>query len=392
LAVQSQHGDSQVIGTLPIEFDFEAVDQALNNYNIAGIGDASTRRIVFYPSWANVYASIDELLAVPSNLRAAPPEFTLLDIGHTHRSGVAVPAVVAEYLHACRLYQMMRSVADLADDGQNRMVFLQTHDEKLTVFLRYTREHLLALKDLDEFASTFVESTHHKEQKRAIIRTALIDLFSSESCIDFGQLLQQFGSFIDRVRSAYAMYVSEFTFEKIKAEVEKDNVDSTIKLQKTITDIQNQLLVFPVAVFLAGIQMSAESALTIKNSVTWLGCIVFVGITLVLISNQRYTISAISREVSLRYAKIAKLPAETKNFFQPALLDLQSHIDRQSSILKWLFRFVCCSALLSTCLLFWYSMPYLRHSFSEAIVTQVNGVQQTIATQPLQPASGIKSK
>jgi hypothetical protein len=287
---------------------------------------------------------------------------------------------------------MMRSVADLTDDGQNRMVFLQRHDEKLTVFLRYTREHLLALKDLDEFASTFVESTHHKEQKRTIIRTALIDLFSSESWIDFGQLLQQFGSFMERVRSAYAMYVSEFTFEKIKAEVEKDNVDSTIKLQKTITDIQNQLLVFPVAVFLAGIQMSAESALTIKNAVTWLGCIVFVGVTLVLISNQRYTISAISREVSLRYAKIAKLPAETKKFFQPALLDLQSHIDRQSSILTWLFRFVCCSALLSTGLLVWYSMPYLRQSFSEPIVTQVNGVQQTIATQPFQPASGVKSK
>ncbi len=391
LTGHSKQGSSVVTGTLPVDFDFDAVDQALDTHGIAGVCDSSTRRIEFHPSWANVYASMDELLAVPGNLGLAPTVFTLLDSNCTYRAGDIEPVEVTQYLHACKLYKLMQSVADLQADGQNRMVFLQRHDAKLAISLRYDKAQLLTLNDLDEFASTFVDSTHHKDQKRTIIRTSLIDLFKSESAIDFGQLLQKFEDFMERVRNAYAMYVAEFTFEKIKAEVEKDNLDSTIKLQKTITDIQNQLLAFPVAVFLAGVQMSPEPALTIKNVVVWLGCIVFVGVTLVLISNQRYTISAIAREVKLRYSKTEKLPAETRTPFQQALTDLQSHIKRQGAILNWLFCFVCVSALLSTGLLFWYSKPTLREYFSESPVAVMNVDQQTKKSeQPLAPASGTK--
>lgn len=391
LTNQHKHGNSAVVGTLPIDYDFGAVDQALDGYSIAGVCESSTRQIEFYPSWANVYSSIDELLTVPGNLGVAPAVFTLLDLNYTHGAGNAEPVGVTQYLHACRLYQLMRSVADLPDDGQNRMVFLQRHDAKLTLSLRYDKAQLLALTDLDEFASTFVDSTHHKDQKRTIIRTSLIELFKSESHIDFGQLLQRFEDFMERVRNAYAMYVAEFTFEKIRAEVEKDNLDSTVKLQKTITDIQNQLLAFPVAVFLAGVQMSSEPTLTIKNTVVWLGCIVFVGVTLMLISNQRYTITAIKREVELRYAKIEKLPVETKTPFQQALTDLKTHIGRQRSILNWLFYFVCGSALLSTGLLFWYSMPTLRQYFSDPPTTQLNaGQQATKLGQSLAPTSSVK--
>lgn len=391
LASQSKQGNGAVTGTLPADCDFDAVDLSLDEYSIAGVCESSIRRIEFYPSWANVYASMDELLAVPGNLGAAPAIFTLLDSKYTYDASNTPPADITQYLHACRLYQLMRSVADLPDDGQNRMVFLQRHDAKLALSLRYDKAQLLALTDLDEFASTFIDSTHHKDQKRTIIRASLIELFKSESQIDFGQLLLKFEDFMVRVRNAYAMYVAEFTFEKIKAEVEKDNLDSTIKLQKTITDIQNQLLAFPVAVFLAGAQMNTESTWTIKNTVVWLGCIVFVGVTLVLIANQRYTISAIALEVKLRYEKIKQLPAETKGSFQQALTDLQTHINRQRSILNWLSRFVCISALLSTGLLCWYSMPTLREHFSEPTTTQMNtGQQATKLGQPLAPASSAK--
>ena len=375
LTTQSKQGTT-LTGTLPTDFDFDDVDQALASHEIAGVSDSSIRRIEFYPSWADVYASLGELLSLPGNLAVAPTTFTLLDSNYTYRAGNAEPAAVSQYLHACSLYQLMRSVADLPDDGQGRMVFLQRHDAKLTLSLHYEQAQLLALPDLDEFASTFVDSTHHKDQKRTIIRTSLIDLFKSESHIEFGQLMLKFSDFMERVRSAYAMYVSEFTFEKIKAEVEKDNLDSTIKLQKTITDIQNQLLAFPVAVFLAGVQMSVEPTFTIKNTVVWIGCIVFVGVTLVLISNQRYTIDAISEEVKLRYLKIDKLPTETKKSFQPALAGLEAHVGRQVTILNWLFRFVCGSALLSTGLLFWYSMPNVRQYLSEPTPAQVNVGQQ----------------
>ena len=359
LTDQATQGESQVTGVLPSQYDFDAVDQALEKHNIAGISDKSTRRVEFYPSWADVYPTFDSLLAKPDNLAVSPSVFTLLDIGYTHGHDANAPEMVTNYLCACKLFQVLRGVADITDVA-NRLTFLQRQDAKLTISLNYDRKQLVTLSDLDELAGTFVDSKHHSDQKRTIVRTTLIDMFRGQNTIFLSDLMVRFDDFMDRVRSAYAMYVAEFTFEKIKAEVEKDNLDSTVKLQKTITDIQNQLLALPVAVLLSGGQMTSEQTFTIKNSVVWLGCIVFVGITLILIENQRFTIKAITQEVKLRESKTDSLPNDIKSKFNKPFKSLADHALRQQSILKYLFTLVFGSGLLSTGLWLWYSLPSLR--------------------------------
>lgn len=360
LTNQQTLGESMVVGTLPAEFDFGEVDQALSGFNIEGVCEEATRRVEFYPSWANVYVSLDELLSKPGNLCKCPAVFTLRDIAYTYGGDSAPPEDVLKYLNACKLYQLLRSVADLEDDGQKRLVFLQRHDSKLAITLQYSKSQLLKLADLDEFASTFVDSNHHKDQKRTIIRTSLIEMFKNQPQVTLGDLLVKFDAFMESVRSAYAMYVAEFSFEKIKAEIEKDNLDSAVKLQKTITDIQNQLLALPLAVLLAGGQMTQESDLTIKNAVIWLGCMVFVIITLVLISNQLYTVRAIKEEVDLRQKKLSVLPHDIRIKSDAPFLNLRKHVSRQDYILRWMRGLVITSALLSTGLLVWYTCPSIR--------------------------------
>lgn len=358
LGDQSKLGETTV-GTLPEGVDFGAVEGALKNFDLNGVCDEQARRIEFFPSFAHVYADMATMLENPSNLEKVPQKFTLLDVGYTHPSiaGGAVPVAVERYLDCSRFLDLLKSMADLASDASQRMVFLQRHDEKLTISIEYSEGDLVSLPDLNEFAATYVETDHHKDQKRTIVRSALIDLYKGKKQIEFSELLRQFNDFMDRVRSSYAMYVAEFSFEKIKAEVEKDNLDSAVKLQKTVSDIQNQLLAIPLTLLFASGQMTTESSFSIKNFIIWIGCLVFGCITLVLISNQRHTVKAVKREVEMRKAKVDSLPVDTRDRFSASFSELNVRVDHQDSSLKRFNYLVVVWIICATALYIWHTWP-----------------------------------
>lgn len=347
------------VGTLPEVHDFGSVEATLKAFDFAGVCDEQARRIEFYPSWAGLYPDIAAMLEDSSNLEKVPQKFTLQDLAYTYPSnaGEVVPVAVERYLDCTRFLSLLKSMADLASDASQRMVFLQRHDEKLTISIEYSEGDLVSLPDLNEFAATYVETDHHKDQKRTIVRSALIDLFKGKKQVAFVDLLRQFNDFMDRVRSSYAMYVAEFSFEKIKAEVEKDNLDSAVKLQKTVSDIQNQLLAIPLTLLFASGQMTTESSFSIKNFIIWIGCLVFGCITLVLISNQRHTVKAVKREVEMRKAKVDSLPVDTRDRFSASFSELNVRVDYQDSSLKRFNYLVVVWIICATALYIWHTLP-----------------------------------
>src|SRR3546814_1746328 len=53
-------------------------------------------------------------------------------------------------------------------------------------------------------------------------------------------------------KRSLSMYMAEFSVKKVTAEVERQNLEDTLSLNKTLSDIQNQLLALPAAILLAG--------------------------------------------------------------------------------------------------------------------------------------------
>lgn len=352
-----------VEGILPVDFDFGAVDTALGKFGIAGLCNAADRRIVFYPTQANVYRSLSDLLAYPNNLTKVPSRFTILDLAYTHGNGAECSPSVMQYLSVVRLCSLLTKSADHTSSGGTELYFIKSHDAKVELRLQYRAGGLLALPALDTFAADFVESTHHQDQKRNIFRNALLETFKGSRTITVDDLLPKFDALIESIRSAYSMYVAEFSFEKVRAQVEKDNLDSTLKLNKTLSDIQNQLLAVPVAMILVGGQMTPESGLAVKNLVTWIGSLIFAWIMGLLITNQANAIEAIDEEVRLRKATIDAQPDDIAGKFKKGFSDLEKRVGEQTKTLRLLETGIAISIVFSTGLLIWFSRPQIRAYF-----------------------------
>lgn len=350
-------------GKLPVQFDFRAVDTALAGFHIAGFCDAADRRIEFYPTQANVYRSLSDLLAYPSNLIKVPSRFTILDLAYTHGNDAECPPSVMQYLSVVRLCSLLTKSADHNSNGGTALYFIKSHDAKVELRLQYQAGALLPLPALDAFAADFVDSTHHQDQKRNIVRNALLETFKGSRTITVDDLLPKFDALIESIRNAYSMYVAEFSFEKVRAQVEKDNLDSTLKLNKTLSDIQNQLLAVPVAMILVGGQMSPESGLAVKNLVIWIGSLIFAWIMGLLITNQSNAIEAIDEEVRLRKATINAQPDDIAGKFKKGFSGLEKRVCEQTKTLGILEVGIAISIVFSTLLLIWFSRPEIRVYF-----------------------------
>lgn len=374
-------------GRLPVAWDFGETVAAIGiGGQLIGLSDETARTIEFHPPWAGVFASLEEMFTYPDKLRNAPPRFTLRDINFTYDAQavqqLALPPQVANYLSAVKLCGLLPLMADMAASNGALQYFIKSPESRLEVKLSYRAEDLTPLPSLSLFETQFAVTASHKDQKRSIVRAVLLDAFKGKKTVTVGEIFHKFEDIVEDVRSNYAMYAAEFSFERIKAEVEKDNLDSTLKLNKTLSEIQNQLLAMPVALVLVGSQMTPDTALSIKNVVIWLGAFVFAGLMIMLIRNQRHAIDAITEEIRLRKVKVDAQPEGMAGKFKCGFDDLQKRALTQTRTLSILRGFVILSIVLATGLLIWYSNPEFHRTTMTGAPSQPAIGAAAVASQP----------
>lgn len=360
-----EQGEGLWAGVLPPQYDFAQVRAAIDGYDdLKGVPDEASRTLEFFPRAAKVYGSLQDLFSHPRNLWSVPPRFTLRDILFTYDSlkqiGAEpdrVPTPVANYLAAARLCQALSALADMATNNGQILHFIKSPDSRIEVKLSYQVADLKPLLSLAKFEAEYAATSHHKDQKRSIVRAVLLEAFKGRKAIVVGDVLGRFEDVVEDVCSNYAMYAAEFSFEKIKAEVEKDNLDSTLKLHKTLSEIQNQLLAVPVAVVLVGGQMIPDSGLSIKNVVIWLGAVAFGVLIVILIRNQLNAIEAIDEEVRQRKVKVDSQPEGMAGKFKAGFDELDGRTKLQKRTLRWLRTGIVAAVGMATVLLVYFSFP-----------------------------------
>jgi hypothetical protein len=340
--------DGALTGRLPDSYDFGRVVAQIEQVNdkLSGLHEAAERKIVFYPTAAGVYLSLSQMLGVASNRKQVPSKFTILDPRYTHpaAAGVDAPPEVIHYIEVVRLWSMLKSLSDISDD--NNAIFVVSHDSILEIRPEYSADHLRRLTSLPEFAAEFVSSTMHSDQKRSIFRSSLVDHFKPRRQISLSEVVPKFEAISNDVRRTYAMYMAEFSYQKIRGEVERQNLDDTLRLNKTLADIQNQLLALPAAILLAGATVSKDANL--RNLAVLAGMWVFCVLIILLVRNQRHSVQAISEEIKLRRGKIGKLPDNVRNDLLPMFTSLEVRADRQRRTLSFVMLVVVAIVALAT--------------------------------------------
>jgi len=259
---------------------------------------------------------MDDLLRAPSRLLTPPERFYLADIDYVFFEGVEYqPDIVKGYLNVSLFASTLNDISDHSLPLVPKSIFLQ--GEKLELSLSYSSGDLKILEGLEEFIDNFVKADIHKDKIATIIKGALIEMLKSSEIdqLTVSCLIKRFTEFIDRVNANYQLYVSEFSFDKIKERVETEKFEFTLKLNKVFSEIQNQLLAVPLALVLVSSQMKVENGLSFLNMSIWCGVLIFGFFMSLLIKNQRSTLNAIKLEIDSQWNSI-----EAKHQFVAARL------------------------------------------------------------------------
>ncbi|MBS1209576.1 MAG: hypothetical protein H6R19_1974 [Proteobacteria bacterium] len=343
-------------GTLSPDLDFEQVRARLENLGWLDQALPDTRRLSGnFPS--NFFESMGRFLTAPARRINAPARFYIhdLDLQVNSADQSNLPPLLLQYFQATRLFSLLRSVADhvggIADDKS--CIFLYP-GEKVEVTAEYQIDDLMELKELDSFEDDFFRSEAHQQQKKTIIKSALIELYTGQHKTSLAQVIKRFEDLVEKVRAGYQLYVAEFSFQKVKAEVEREKLDAMLKLNKVFSDIQNQLLAIPAALVLVGGQMQS-GGWSLKNMMVWAGALVFAVLMDLLIRNQGNTLKAVDEEIRQQKTQIASKYQAVASRFQ----DIYDEIDRRYNHQRWLIRvvdlLVGVSFLATSILLLWFA-------------------------------------
>lgn len=347
--------EGHLCGKVGQEFDFSELTAHLEKTDILMSANLAQRSIECQiPN--GFFLSLQDLLTAPVRRITPPSRFYLVDSDFLYEGadGHHAPAI-QQYLAVTKLYELLGRVADHHGGvgSAKTLIFLQK--TKIEITSEYTETDLRDLPGLVEFQTEFIDSEAHKEQKATIIKSALLELFAGQTRVSFAALLGRFGDFADKVKAGYQLYVSEFSFQKVKNEVEKEKLDALVKLNKVFSDIQNQLLAVPVALVLAGGQMEAKGNWGIKNILIWLGALVFAIFMDLLIRNQRHTLRAVKQEIDQQRQQIEEKYRPIADRFKDSYKEVAArHIHQQRLI--WVVELLVAIALaVPTVLLLWFS-------------------------------------
>lgn len=325
-------GDGIYRGVLPATYDFSSVVDEFERIapKVCGFTEPTTRSIEFLPIAGNVYQTVEQLVGTPVNQARVPELFTVRELAYT-TPAEPVPEQIRGYLQAVQLWSLMKELADHVVDVPPSLFFIESPTRKIEISLRFDAANLRLLPGLEEFSRDFVRTDLHREQKRDMVRAALIDIFSPGRTV-FGTLIDQFESFVQQVTGAYAIFAADFSYQKVRSEVEKQNLDDTLRLNKTLADIQNQLLALPAALILAAGNFDAGDG--VKNLSIVIGVLIFAILMVALVTNQKSSVNSISNEVKLRKTLVDKQPAEVASRFVGAFTDISTRVTEQRRTLN----------------------------------------------------------
>lgn len=345
----------QLSGAVGEGLEFSSVESRLETERLL-ISSNSASRMLECHLPPNFFLSLDDILKAPARRISPPARFYLADFDCLYRGDeTKLPPIVQHYLSATKLYALLGKTSDHQGGvgDVKTLIFLQK--EKIEITPLYAVKDLHELGSLESFESDFIASHTHQEQKKTIVKTALLEFFSGRSKLPFAELLGRFDDFIEKVRASYQLYVAEFSFQKVKAEVEKEKLDAMLKLNKVFSDIQSQLLAVPVALVLVGGQMEDKSAWTSKNLMIWLGALAFAILMDLLIRNQRHTLNAVKQEIDQQRSQIeSKYQSIAKRFggIYDEIDDRHKHQRRLIAVVDLL---VATSLAVTTFLLLWFA-------------------------------------
>lgn len=161
--------------------------------------------------------------------------------------------------------------------------------------------------DINSLNETKIESINHfirlinnqtfEDKKNVYINFLIEFLTSKDEDKRFSFLLINFSDYNEKAQSTYNFYLRNFSYNKLKVELDSKTLEFNQKLQSVINDSQTKLIAIPTALVLVLSTLDYDNINSIKNYLSVVGLIIFGGFIQLFINNQKSMLNFISENI-----------------------------------------------------------------------------------------------
>lgn len=175
--------------------------------------------------------------------------------------------------------------------------------EEISLFLplKYSYEDLESLNvyvanRIEQFIS-LLQTNAFADKKNVYLNFLVEYLTPKEENIRFSYLIQNFYDYDDKAESSYNYYLRNFSYNKLKVELDSKALEFNQKLQSVINDSQTKLIAIPTALVFTLSTLDYENINSFKNYLLIIGLIIFCVFIQIFINNQKSSIGFISDNI-----------------------------------------------------------------------------------------------
>lgn len=313
-------------------------------------------------TFGHVFKTVDQLCAHSYFRGKKDKKFFIINLKYDHRDSLK-PQVIQVYEHLLSFIETLKKAAIFADSSNSKMLFL--NGDKLEFEPIYSQLELDNLNiDLLSKITSFIQENTHESQKLAILSKAIINLCKNEPFDNrFKFFLTNLKEVYETLDHDFAVFSSNFSYEKLRSEIENAKLEEQVKIHKVITDIQNQILGIPVATVIVATQFKTKKSVendyfyqfSVNTGIT-IGVCIFTLFMGYLIYNQIQSLTGIKKEIQRKdehferesLVVYKKIQVSTgKKPFQELFNRL-----RFQSLILWVIALVCLLALIATIVIY----------------------------------------
>jgi hypothetical protein len=259
---------------------------------------------------------------------AEPKHYYVIEAAFANGDSV-VPSKIVEYRAMLGVTKYLRQAASYVDDTRRELVFIGT--QKIIVPARFGAADLQSnVSELSARLDGLLSQTLHADHRMTLFVNAICELAGPvPEAQRFGYLLRNLEVLCNRLEQGYKLFISSFSYSKIRNEVETARVDFVAKIHKTIVDIQNQLLGIPVATMIVAAQLKKSTGCSAEfwsNIAVLSGAAIFVALLLLAVLNQRKTLGVLALEIEGQKTRLADEYADVADQFTDIFTDLEARI------------------------------------------------------------------
>lgn len=287
--------------------------------------------------------NLDNLLEYPpARIRRLP--FYLLD----KHVASADPELAGDedgkrYVAVIDFVNELSKAAAYLDRERQEIIFIKA--DKVVVPVIYTATDLRAM-NLDALKNLLGRCTANEamgEQCQSMLADAVLAQCAGvEPKRRFTVLLSHLGELLRTFDDNYRLYLSNFSYDKVRDELLSAKLDELSKINKTFADVQGQVLGIPVATIVVATQMKLASSWNAQawvNVAVLLGVFVFVMMAWFAVRNQVFTLKAIEQDIARKKAKVETDYTKVKDLVSDTFPELERRARAQLTAF-WVIRAV----------------------------------------------------